>query len=239
MEYAFLSDVGLTRENNEDYIIVDKKLSLFIISDGMGGYNAGEVASKEACTVVYEHIKKNFKLNLDDKFYSNMIRDAILYANDYIYKLANEDINKKDMGCTILVALIVGNNCYIQHIGDSRATLLNSDNYLRLTRDHTVVQKLLDAGVIDEEKAKTHQYRHALTQAIGLPEKLNIQKLNIKVKKNDKLLLSTDGLHDYVDKSVIKNIILKNRPKSAVKKLIAKANENGGKDNCSVILIKL
>ncbi len=239
MECSFLSDVGVIRTNNEDFLLVDEKLSLFIIADGMGGHNAGEVASKEACNFIQNYIAEHYIKDKEEEFYRKLIEHSIYGANDYVYSIAKKNKETFGMGCTVVVLLIVRGKYFIQHIGDSRAYLIRNGELEKLTVDHTLVQRLINDGALTEREGLNHEYRHIITQSLGGELKLSVDSTVMKQEENDILILSTDGLHDYVDKEYIVNTVLTNNLDDAVRQLVDKANQNGGKDNCSVILIKL
>ncbi len=239
MDYAFLSDIGKSRMNNEDCIVIDDSISLFIISDGMGGANAGEYASVEACDVIKKYIYKNMQYGQEEIYYNKITTDAIKKANETVYKISITDKSKKGMGCTILVFLIVDDKCYIQHVGDTRAYLLRDSKGLHLTTDHTLVQKMVDDEIISMDEAKNHELKHVLTQSIGLSTAPDVAVKNLSIQEGDIFLLCTDGLHDHVEEEFIIDTVLNNAPQKAVEKLIKKANQNGGRDNCSAIVIKL
>ncbi len=239
MVCSYLSDKGLIRTNNEDYILVNEDLGLYIIADGMGGHNAGEVASKEACKFINSWISNKFEENRDDSFYGDLISSAINLANKHVYELSEKSELMQGMGCTVVVLFVYNGKYHIHHVGDSRAYLLREGHLSLITTDHTLVQDMVKKGNLSEEEDLYNELRHIITQSLGSKVALNIDEVVMEEQKGDYILLSTDGLHDYVDTEYIQTLIENETIDEAVKKMIDKANENGGKDNCSIVLLKL
>lgn len=238
MRIGQLSDKGQVRPNNEDSIYSSVKKDLLIIADGMGGHKAGEIASKTAINKVRHFIKnksENYKKNKNDIM--NLINDAIRYANLSIQKVAKKDESLKGMGTTLIVALIIENEVYIGHIGDSRAYLINNKSIKQITKDHSLVAELLENGTITEKEAENYPHKNVITRALGCENKIKVDKYNIKIKKNDVLLLCTDGLSNMVsDEEILIIIKQSNNPNTAAKELVKAANKAGGQDNISVIV---
>lgn len=234
------TDIGRERQVNEDYFYIspeDSFLKVYIIADGMGGYNAGEVASKLATNAVKSYIYKY----LDSKENSReqivkLLTDAIEYANTVVY---NASISKKElngMGTTLDVCLIYNNKVYVGHIGDSRVYRIRQNFMRKITKDHSYVQTLIEDGTITKEEAFSHPKKNMLTKALGCAEKV---EPDIYVKTfidGDILLMTTDGLTNMIKEDEICRIIGED-VRLAVNKLIYKANQNGGIDNITVIII--
>lgn len=238
-----LSDVGKLREINEDSFLISgfENESLFgyaLLADGMGGHNAGEVASSTAVNTVKFELDKTLEEKSHDRIIYNIL-GSIDYANKKIYDLSISDINKAGMGSTFVLSYIVDDNLYIANIGDSRAYLINKDECSQITVDHSVVQRLVDLGSITPEEASVHPDKNIITRALGTEEYVEADLFEYKLKVGDYIFLCSDGLYEMVDKETFSNIILNSdNIELAVNKLIELANENGGRDNITVIVIK-
>lgn len=239
IQLANLSDVGKKRTANEDYYgsFEIKDLKIFIVSDGMGGYKGGSTASHIAVNTIKNYFEQNSQ-NIKD--ISEAIKEALNQADLKIKQKADEDIELKDMGATAVVLLIKNELAYTAHIGDSRIYLIRDREIKKLTKDHSLVQQMLDGGLISEELAKTHPNRNVITHSLGYGGKSDVELHQpFQLFKNDILILCTDGLTGHAEDFEIKEISLNNEPVTAVHKLIDLANERGGKDNITVQLIKI
>ncbi|MFV0502639.1 MAG: Stp1/IreP family PP2C-type Ser/Thr phosphatase [Lachnospirales bacterium] len=230
---------GLVRDNNEDsfYVKEDKvgKLkNLFIVADGVGGHNAGEVASKNAIQHFVEYAKDTTNTEID-----KIIEMGIKTANNKIFRLSKEKKTYKGMGTTFTVCVIDENKLHIGHIGDSRLYLIN-DNIKQITEDHTLVNEMYKSGHLTVEETKLHPKRNVITRALGTEIFLDVDIYTINIEKNDKILLCSDGLNTMLDDEKIHNIVTKRTfLSSKVNELIDKALASGGNDNVSVILIEV
>lgn len=240
MQISAKTDIGRERKVNEDYYYVsdaNSKMKLFIIADGMGGYNAGEVASKMATEAIREYIEKYFEKNKSSREnIVDMLNKAVEYANKVVYKKAKSNKDLEGMGTTLDVCLIYNSKVYIAHIGDSRVYRIRKEFLRRITKDHSYVQKLIEEGKITKEEAYNHPKKNMLTKALGCVE--NVEP-DIYVKtflKGDILIMTTDGLTNMVRENKMYSII-KEFKQEAVEKLVSEANENGGYDNITVIII--
>ena len=237
MQVFAKTDIGRERKQNEDsYYIANEedKVQLFMVADGMGGYNAGEVASKMAIDEVKKYIDKHFQKNKDN--IEELLVNAIENANSAIYKKAEKNKELKGMGTTLDVSLIYNSKVYIGHIGDSRVYRIRKDFMRRLTKDHSYVQTLIEDGTITKEEAFNHPKKNMITKALGCNGKV---EPDIYVKtfiKNDILLMTSDGLTNMIKEDEIFNIIKEDK-ENAVNKLVEKANDNGGYDNITVVII--
>lgn len=238
MNYAFLSDKGITREKNEDFILINEDLAIFILADGMGGHSAGEVASEEACYFVMEYIlEREEELDTDP---ISLFSEAISEANDYIWNKALDNPSYKGMGTTMVLLYLRDGEYYVANIGDSRAYLYLGGELNPITRDHSWVQAEIDSGRIEEATAKFHPYRNVITRCIGV-ERENYkppQFVEGRFDEGNAILLCSDGLHDYVDMDEVKTYIENCDAEEVARRAIDLANEKGGKDNCSVVIVK-
>lgn len=228
------TDKGILRNNNQDYVLNFRcnKYTLFIIADGMGGHNGGEIASKIAATTVRDFIYENYNTYEDKK---ELLREAIINANKTVYTQQIEALELKGMGTTVTCCIIVENELFYGHVGDSRAYLINTNGIEKITTDHSYVQELVRNGTITEEEAKNHPQRNLITRAVGTEEYVEVDTGNIKLSLKDVLLICSDGLTIYVKDEEICEIIL-NRKEEAAEELVDLANKRGGSDNISVII---
>lgn len=235
MQVEGMTETGHIRDNNEDYYLIDLDLQLFIVADGMGGHQAGEIASRLAVETVAEHLRKVGPSDLGSSLY-----EAVMLANEQVYRqsIARPDYN--GMGTTLTAMLKTNGHVKIVHIGDSRAYLLRDGNLTLLTDDHTFVGQLLRLGEITERQAKIHPQRHLLTKALGTAEAISLELSEYQVQEGDILLLCTDGLTNEVYDEEIRDMIVSNKEiKQALDGLVRLALERGGQDNITGIIIKI
>lgn len=234
------TDVGLMRTINQDSIFVStqpigKLPNLFIVADGMGGHKAGDVASREA---IERFVKYACTTHMSDP--ANILDAGIISVNKDIFDMANSNRDYSGMGTTFVAASLVENHVYIANVGDSRLYLIRRD-IRQITRDHSLVEDMVRMGVLEREEARTHYKKNVITKAIGVADdKTSTPDIfEIEVENGDKLLLCSDGLTNMVEDYDIKKIVKDNDSiEDAVRELIRQANENGGKDNISAILIE-
>lgn len=240
MQVFAKTDIGKARKTNEDFYYVSKpedKIKLFILADGMGGYSAGEVASQMAVKTVKEYIYKHFEKNNDtQEKIENLLIDSIEYANNVIYKKAESKKELNGMGTTLDVCLIYNNKVYIGHVGDSRVYRIRKDFMRKLTKDHSYVQTLIEDGKITKEEAFNHPKKNMLTKALGCMEKIEPDVYTKTFIKDDIILMSSDGLTNMVREDEISNIIKQDK-ENATENLVKRANDNGGYDNITVVII--
>ena len=238
MNFFGLSNKGKVRGNNEDYFHVPKEendIKLFIVADGMGGENAGEVASCLAVSSIALHVLANYHEINDIPL---LLRQAINSANKTVYQTAKSDKNYNHMGTTIVCAIIKDNVVYVANVGDSRCYLVNENNLQQISIDHSYVQEMIDKGLLSVDEAKNHPNKNLITRAIGVERFVDTDVFLKPFNKGDKILLATDGLTGMIDKETISSIINgESDCKKAVEKLIDSANEAGGKDNITAVLI--
>ena len=226
MNFSYMTDKGKKREKNEDCLYADG--TLFIVADGMGGHNAGEVASRMAVDIISEKLK-NVKKNFREE-----ISDAVAFANGEIYKAAEGKFS--GMGTTADICIYDGKSIHIGHVGDSRVYLLHSGELSKITVDHSYVEMLLRKGEITREEADNYPMKNMITRAVGVGSGITTDYYEKSVSEGDILLMCTDGLTNAVSENEIKKIIGTESPEGAAKKLIDAANANGGPDNITVII---
>ncbi|MCT4565061.1 MAG: Stp1/IreP family PP2C-type Ser/Thr phosphatase [Maledivibacter sp.] len=242
MEWASKTDIGRIRSKNEDSLYVDQKhMRIFIVADGMGGHNAGEVASKMAIEQVSESIKNKFDSisTNDEAQIKRVIEDAIYKGNKEIYNQSLSHNSWDGMGTTITMALFIDHRLYFAHVGDSRAYMLRQKELTQLTEDHTLVSELMKNGSITEVEAKTHPKRNVITKALGTEISPIPDILSVDVDDGDVIILCTDGLTNMVDNYLIKNSFLNNSNlQDSCDFLVDEANNRGGFDNITLIAIR-
>ncbi len=245
------TDVGKVRNHNEDNFLVDKKLSLFIVADGMGGHAAGEVASAIAVRTVHEEVRREKEL-LDDyasgatgankvtrKDIVALIEHAVQRACSKIHADALADPNKRGMGTTLSALLAVGDQGFIAHVGDSRIYLLRGGQVQQVTEDHTVLNELIKRGKLTREQIDKVQQKNAITRAVGVYERVEVDTLVLDFIPGDILVLASDGLHGYLETADELKTALLLEGGESVKALIELANGRGGKDNITTVVVKV
>lgn len=235
------TNVGLVRKINEDdYCIAhnDNDEWMAIVCDGIGGAKAGEVASHTAVMTMYEAFMKAPKFNKDRQV-DNWIRENLNQANDFIYSKSLKNPNERGMGTTAVGVIVAKIGTFIFNVGDSRIYADYNGELIQMSEDHSVIAQLLKEGKITSEEAKTHPKKNTLTNALGVWHVFRIDINKIENTYNY-LLISSDGLHGYVEKKVISDIVHDESLslQEKVDTLIARANQSGGYDNCSVILME-
>ncbi|HID49165.1 MAG TPA: Stp1/IreP family PP2C-type Ser/Thr phosphatase [Chromatiales bacterium] len=239
-----VTDVGLVRDHNEDYIAWDPYLGLVLLADGMGGHNAGEIASELAVTCIREALRVVLTPDMlasDVINFPDALREAVIYANDEIIRLASENLEYTGMGTTIVVQLYHGDRVIMANVGDSRIYRFRQGELIQSTRDHSLVQEMLDNGYISEEEAQQSASRNLITRALGIAETVEVDVLEDTAENGDVYLLCSDGLTDLVSEDEIQQLMMlyADELETATTELVALANEKGGKDNISVILVNI
>jgi protein phosphatase len=233
--YEARSDVGLVRSNNEDsYLIVEKEdEEIFIVADGMGGHKAGEVASLEACRKIEGYLKNN------EGKPEVLLKDAVKSANRDIFNHASSNEAMRGMGTTVDALLLKKDDMTLAHVGDSRVYIISKDSIRQITKDHSIVEMMLESGSITEEEAKNHPQRHYITRAVGSAYRVDVDIIKEKLNEDECVLMCTDGLTNMLGEEEILKIVSENESLSeAADILLARAKDNGGVDNITFILFK-
>jgi len=238
MRFGARSDKGIVRKINEDSyrIIFDNagKPYCFIVADGLGGHNSGEIASKMAVDHVTEYIHKHRYDSASS--ITDVISNSIKDANNKIYENAKANIKNHGMGTTIIVCLTHGNKVYIGHVGDSRVYLIRNGSIKRLTTDHSYIEELISSGTLTREEAKYHPRKNVITRAVGFSGDVAIDTYESEYMDNDIYLLCTDGLTNKLDESELLDVIEKlSDLQEACDELVKLSNEKGGEDNITVV----
>ena len=249
LEIASCTDPGMVRSHNEDSIASDPVNGLVVLADGMGGYNAGEVASGMATTVITTEIQQllskmqPFDVDQETKtsIAGRLIREQVLKANTSIYQAAQSQPQYAGMGTTLVVCLFYDNKMTVGHLGDSRLYMLREGKFSQVTRDHSLLQEQIDSGIITAEQAKHAQHKNLVTKALGIDPTVEPEVHEYATKPGDVYLLCSDGLCDMVDDEDTGMTLqaLGGNLKLAAQQLVQMANDNGGKDNVSVILVRV
>lgn len=230
------SDIGLVRQTNEDsYACIPP--NLFLVADGMGGHVAGEVASRMAVKAVSDYIQSNLTVGCDHEL---LLEKAIIQANELIFSLSKSRDDCAGMGTTISIVFLDQSHVYWGHVGDSRIYMIRDNELHQLTNDHSLVWELVQSGNITKAEAHTHPQRNMLTRAVGTSKNIKVDTGKMNWNQGDLLLLCTDGLTNMLNEQEIQQIILadKNDGQTVVNILISAANQAGGHDNVTAILLK-
>ena len=245
-----ITDIGKKRQKNEDSYLVNDKLRLYIVADGMGGHAGGEFASKIAVSTVEEILKGEDKKNVppnsylenregEDVLETERLREAIARAGSKICQRSVDEPELRGMGTTATVLLFHGDKAYLAHVGDSRGYCFRDTNIYQLTEDHSLVHEQLKSGLITEDEAKSHQLKNIITRSVGVQEEVEVDTIVWPAKNGDKYLLCSDGLSNMVSDLEIKDIVNRYSIENGAKILVDLANERGGDDNISLILVKV
>ncbi|KQL54679.1 protein phosphatase [Heyndrickxia shackletonii] len=243
MGYVVKTDTGKVRLNNEDNgeILTNKSgIYLAIVADGMGGHNAGDIASEMAVNVLKEYWEKSFPVGgIDAAIAEKWLRDTIADVNIKLYEHSRTDSNLDGMGTTLVAAVCTNDFITIANIGDSRGYLLNENGFQQLTEDHTLVNALVKTGQISKEDAQHHPRKNLILKALGTEEIVEVDIKTILVDNGDCLLLCSDGLYDKLTDTEIKEMICKDglTMEEKAQTMIDLANENGGEDNITIVLL--
>jgi serine/threonine protein phosphatase PrpC len=231
------TDAGLVRPGNEDRFVVLAERGIFIVADGMGGHAAGELASEMAVRITCDAMGS--LLGLSDEEACQRVRAAIQAANEAIFQRTVAEWDKQGMGTTATVLVLLEGRYVIGQVGDSRAYLLRDGRLLQLTRDHSYVQELMDAGLITPAQARTHRYSRAITRYIGESREVVPDIYCGALEEDDVLLLASDGLTEMVDEEQLVRILSSDaEPQRWVDRMIAEANERGGLDNITAVVVR-
>lgn len=232
--------IGLVRQSNQDsfaYGELSQKCAWAVVCDGMGGVNGGNIASQTTAKAMAESFENGFRSDMNVNSVKNLMQSAVYNANRLVYAKAMQDEELHGMGTTVVAAVIVEDTVHIAHIGDSRAYVVSANAVRQVTKDHSVVQLMIDSGQITPEQAKEHPKKHIITRAIGVEETVEAEYDEFKIQPDEMLLLCSDGLTNYVEDKDIQQHMLHGSFENIAGKLIALANENGGGDNVTVVAV--
>lgn len=236
------TDKGMVRKANQDSFLVNNEQGIFVVADGMGGHAGGEVASQMSINVISHNLQENlfsqqpWPTEHSDIF--KVLSSTVNKASTKIYEKALEEPGLKGMGTTVTLLQVLGDQGFFAHVGDSRLYLLRCGFLYQLTHDHSLVSEQVEAGLLTEEEAEIHQLRNVITRSVGYQETEYVDTDTVTLKDHDYLVLCSDGLHGKMTDQEICHMVLKHDV-DAVDPLIDLANERGGEDNITVVIVKV
>lgn len=243
MQTYYMTDIGRSRSNNQDFVYcstepVGKFPNVFVVADGMGGHNAGDTASRTGVEQIVRQIRESENITI-----VSIWEDALDKANQYVFDMAQSQPELEGMGTTIVGAVVMENTAYVINVGDSRMYLLR-DSLSQITEDHSLVGEMVRSGEIKKDEMRTHPNKNIITRALGTKESVKADCFEVELKPGDVLLLCSDGLSNMLEDSQMEEIIRSCREpdkgmECACRRLVESANDAGGKDNISVILIEI
>lgn len=239
MKTFSMTHIGQRREMNQDYMYtsetdVGNLPNLFLVADGMGGHAAGEYASRFTVEKLVEKIKESSQTEP-----VALMKEAVEQVNAMLLAEANADRAKAGMGTTIVAATVIGEKLYAANVGDSRLYVINEESITQITRDHSLVEEMVRLGEMNKEDAKDHPDKNIITRAIGVMPEVAPDFFEISLKNQDMILMCSDGLTNMIDDIDIKKIVLGQRDiVEKAEKLVETANQNGGRDNITVVLVE-
>ena len=238
MKAYAITDVGQKRPVNQDYVYCSQKPvgnlpNVFIVADGMGGHKAGEMASRFTVETFVQTVEAS-----DEKDPITLIDETIRIVNEKLIQKAKESDEYEGMGTTLVVATIIDGVLHVANVGDSRLYIIN-DELQQITRDHSLVEEMISLGEIDRKDARTHEQKNIITRAMGASDPVIADFFPVDIKPGDRIVMCSDGLSNMIEDNVIKQIVKKNNSiEDAAAELMQTANDNGGIDNISIIIIE-
>jgi serine/threonine protein phosphatase PrpC len=245
---AGLTDVGRKRNHNEDSYLVDEELQLYVVADGMGGHAGGGTASRIAVETIDREMRgarssaenpfASAHTPLQDSLLPEFLRNAVEKACFEIFRQAQEDTRLAGMGTTVISLCVQGEHALFGHVGDSRAYLVRGDLIQQVSEDHSLVNEQIKAGMITPEEARHSRYKNIITRSVGFEEEVQVDVMGLVTRPGDFFILCSDGLANLVEDKEIQQVVSTTSLAEAPKKLIDLANERGGDDNITVIVVK-
>ena len=242
MKFVAQTDVGKHRDRNEDAFDYDSDVGFFVVADGMGGLDAGDIASRATVAIFQQGLSQPDSLTSYNKAGRlALLHNLAIEANNQVYTCANLYDFQTQMGTTLTAGFVSSSQLLYVHVGDSRIYLIRQDKIRQLTKDHSLVQEMVDMGKISLEEARTHMQRNIISQAIGLESVIDVDCGECQLEPGDILLACTDGLHDMItsDLEIAALIQMAETLDTGASNLVQKALENGGMDNITVVLVEI
>ena len=241
MQVGFKSDRGLRRKNNEDACFILPSNRVYVVADGVGGGNAGEIASRTAVSQIAGYIDRTPVDSTADKYeIANYFQNCLEKTNHYIYDMAHKYDANYGMATTVVVVYTYQGKAYISNVGDSRAYLLRNGKMTQLTEDHTYVYSLVKAGILTLEEAAHDERKNVITRALGAERDVEPDFFQVDLLEDDIILMCTDGLYDELSEDEIIEVMEEGMTMSATcAELVLRANLNGGHDNITVVCLKV
>lgn len=231
---------GMVRPSNQDSFAI-KSLEdgavLAVVCDGMGGQAGGNIASRNAVNIITQHVSSNYRPSYDGNSIRNTMLSAVAAANALVFDMAKKKEELAGMGTTVVACLVKNGCAHILHAGDSRAYHISGGNISLVTRDHSVVQMMLDKGEITPEEAREHPQKHFITRALGVNATLDTDYAEISLTEGQTILICTDGLTNHLQEAELLQTLQTAEPNLAPQRLINKANDHGGKDNITAVVL--
>ncbi len=242
------TDVGQRRDHNEDSFLVDEALGLFIVADGMGGHAGGGTASRLAVDTIRDSVKEarerepglfGAPTGVDESPLPDVLREAVEAACTRIFETAQGSPELAGMGTTVTAALVDARTAFIAHVGDSRCYLLREGRIYQVSEDHSLVNEQLKAGAISEDEARHSRFRNIITRSVGFEQQVQVDLMGVELEAEDVLLICCDGLSNLVDDAEILRVVEETPLEETPPALIELANERGGDDNITVVVIRV
>ncbi len=243
-----ISDVGRKREHNEDSLLIDDELGLYIVADGMGGHQGGGTASRLAVETIQENLRQARATgttlaihtgSLEENPLREVLRSAVEMACRSIFQAAQTDPGLQGMGTTVTAVALDERSAFVAHVGDSRCYLIRGEDIFQVSEDHSLVNEQLKAGAITPEEARTSRFRNIITRSVGFEEQVAVDLLGLEVRGGDRMVVCCDGLSNLVDDTEILQVVRAEPLDAVPKKLVDLANDRGGDDNITVIVLQV
>jgi protein phosphatase len=244
---AGLTDVGRKRNHNEDSFLIDDEIQLYVVADGMGGHAGGGTASRLAVETIDRELRAardwtenpfRSETSLQESPLPEVIRSAVESACLSIFNAAQEDPRLAGMGTTVIALLVKGDQAYLAHVGDSRAYLIRGELIQQVSEDHSLVNEQIKAGMITPEEAKHSRYRNIITRSVGFEEEVQVDVMGLLLEPGDTFVLCSDGLANLVDAEELRDLVWRTSVETAPRRLVDLANDRGGDDNITVIVVQ-
>ena len=245
--YSSKTDTGLVRQENEDSLLVNESIGLFIVADGMGGHVGGKKASSMAVSIIEEYLSANIEqINLsiankpiEKRTIPHLMIKAINNACSSIFNTGLTDLALKGMGTTVTSLLIKDNYGFIAHVGDSRCYLMRNDTTIQITDDHSLVNEQVKTGLITAEQAKTSRFKNIITRSVGFEDTVAVDTISMEILQGDKLLICSDGLSNLVNLDELEHNLTTESIEQTTETVVDMALERGGDDNITVICLHI
>ena len=234
------TDKGILRHSNQDafsFGTFDDGAVWAVVCDGMGGANGGNIASSIAVENLSASLQSGYRPNMSEMSVKNLLTSAVNAANVKVFSKSREDASLSGMGTTVVAVLIFSNTTYIAHAGDSRAYAFADGQLVQLTRDHSIVQRLIEEGKITKDEAKIHPRKNVITRALGVDESVDVEFTVADLSNGSTMLICTDGLTNFASNEEIVELLSSEPRDNVVDRLIDTANNNGGGDNITAVVI--
>ena len=234
------TDIGRHRSSNQDefaYSILNERVCFGLVCDGMGGENGGQIASAMAAQTIYELLHTHLSADLTEEQVKAVLVQAVSQANEAVYRRSLQEPEYLGMGTTAVVAAVLDGKGYVAHVGDSRAYRFKAGELSQITKDHSLVQSLVEQGKITQEQANDHPQKNMITRAVGVSGKVDIDFVSLGDLGSGSILLCSDGLSGLCEQSEMEEILLQTPPTQVCEVLVEQANRNGGFDNITAVYL--